>query len=307
MKRLRLLIALALSAGTGHVLAVQAPGNATGPVHDKAYWRALVSNQYRVPAGENPFALAKELGAYLGSADSELRDDLAYSILAVWIVNRQQFSPAELLELETQWRTGLRSGIGEKGTDSIFRRSFSALCLSSLAERELKTPFLGEARYRQLLESARAYLGDEKDLRGFDAAKGWMHATAHTADLLAALAANPLFKKGDQASLLRAIESRLATAGEVFAFGEQDRLANVVAAIASRGDFDFAAFQNWLADLDDADRAVWRDSPPKLPALVRFQNDSYMLRALIPQLLQKPPAPALLEVQKAVLKSLERR
>ena len=294
----------------GVVLAsvTQAHGRqASAGTHDKPFWRAIAANKYQIPPNEKPFALAQELSGYLASPDPELRDDLAYSILTVWIVNRQQFSPEELIQLQERWTANLHTGLGETGTDSILGRSFSALCLSSLAERELKTPFLGEARYRALLGAALDYLRDEKDLRGYDPVKGWIHATAHTADLLAALAAHPLFRKQDQAAVLRAITQRLATANEVFAYGEQDRLANVVAVIVTRADFDLDGFQSWLADLDAADQTVWKDLPPKLQPLKRFQNDSYMLRAIVPQILQRQSTPASLAAQTAVLKSLQRR
>lgn len=308
LKRVAVYAAVTFLVSSAWVVSAAPPSqNTPQSTRDKAFWRAIVANKYQIPAKEKPFALAKELSSYLGSPDPELRDDLAYTILTVWIVNRQQFSPEELLQLEEEWRANLRSSLGESGTDSIFKRSFSALCLSSLAERELKTPFLGEARYRKLLDSATAYLGDEKDLRGFDATKGWIHSVAHTADLLAALAEDPFFTKQDQTSVLNAIAQRLATAGEVFTYGEQDRLANVVAVIATRQDFQFETFQEWLAKTDALDRSVWRDSPPKQSALVRFQNDSYLLRSVVPQLLRRTSTPPSLEVQKAVLKSLERR
>ena len=89
--------------------------------------------------------------------------------------------------------------------------------------------------------------------------------------------------------------------------GEQDRLANVVAVIVSRADFDLDSFQSWLADLDAKDQTVWGDLPPKLQPLTRFQNDSYMLRAVVPQILQRPSTPASLAAQQALLKSLQRR
>jgi Protein of unknown function (DUF2785) len=296
-------LAFALSGLAGAADAQPAPN----PVHDKTFWRAIATNKYQIPPGEKPFALAQELGSYLGSPDPELRDDLAYSTLTVWIVNRLQFSPEELVQLEGQWRANLRAGIGENGTDSVFKRSFSALCLASIAERELKTPFLGEQKFRELLGQALAYLHDEKDVRGFDASKGWIHSAAHTADLLAALAENPLFSQQAQSAVLDAITQRLETAGEVFTYGEQDRLANVVARIVTRDDVVFDAFTKWLAEMDAADRSIWKDSPPKLAALIRFQNDSYLLRALIPQLLERPSTRASLAAQKAVLNSLERR
>jgi uncharacterized protein DUF2785 len=277
------------------------------PTHDKAFWQAVTANKYQVPAGETPFALAQELSGYLASPDPELRDDLAYSVLTVWIVRQRRFSPEQLVQLSDEWSANLREGIGQSGTDGVFKRSFSALCLSSLAERELRSPFLGQARYRKLLAATLEYLRDEKDLRGFDGAKGWIHATAHAADLLAALASNSLFTKQDQPAALQAIAQRLATANEVFTYGEQDRLANVVAVIASRQDFDLDGFQSWLANLDAAEQSVWKDSPPKLPGLARFENDTYMLRAIVPQLLQKQSSPAALEAQRLVLQSLQRR
>jgi len=159
----------------------------------------------------------------------------------------------------------------------------------------------------ELLRQALAYLRDEKDVRGFDARKGWIHSAAHTADLLAALAEHPFFSKQDQSAVLDAITQRLATAGEVFTYGEQDRLANVVSRIVTRDDAAFDAFRKWLAEMDAADQSVWKDSPPKLAPLIRFENDSYLLRALIAQLLQRPSSPGSLEAQKAVLQSLKRR
>src|SRR5262249_33650826 len=140
-----------------------------------------------------------------------------------------------------------------------------------------KSPFLGETRYRTLLEAAESYLNKERDLRGFDPVKGWIHATAHTADLLAALVGHPLFTVEDQSAVLRAIRWKREGAGVIFAYGEQDRLANVLAAMARRADFDGAGFALWVNQMDKTDFAIWKDSPPKLDGLERFENDTYLL------------------------------
>jgi len=226
------------------------------------------------------FELAEELGGYLGSADPELRDDLAYTILDVWIVHKPQFTNEQLVLLADRWQNNLRSGIGETGSDSIFKRSFSALCLAAIAEHELKAPFLDEVQFRTLVKNSLAYLNDEQDLRGFDPVKGWIHATAHTADLLGALAENQRFTVEDQHQLLAAVEYRLATAEHIFSYGEQDRLAVAVSAAISRADFDSLAFQTWLTKLDATDQQVWKDSPPNDQRLRTFQNNSYFLEAL---------------------------
>lgn len=262
------------------------------PAHDRQFWRDIAKNKYAVPDNQSAFALAEELSSYFASPDPELRDELAYSILDVWIVYRNHLSTSELLSLLDQWQDNLRSGIGETSTDSVLKRSFSALCLAALAERDLRSPYFAEDRFRALLYGTLAYLKDERDLRGFDPIKGWIHATAHTADLLAFLAANPLLKLEDQSRLLLAVSERLSSAHQIFSYGEQDRLANVISTIVARKDFDAAAFHQWLARLNELDRKVWNDTPPNDNLLKTYQNNSYMLEALAVRLYLLPKTPA---------------
>ena len=289
------------------ILAISTTPLRAQVAHTKEYWRAIAAKKYEVPEGEKALALAKELSGYLKSSDAELRDDLAYSILAEWILEKNAFTADELLTLEAEWRGNLKAGIGENGTDSVFGRSFSALCLAAIAERELKSPFLGEEHYRKLLEAALEYLRDEKDLRGFDEKKGWIHATAHTADLIAALARHPLFTEADQAKVLEAVGKRVETARVIFSFGEQDRLANALAAMAGRADFNLAGFELWLNRMDKADFAIWKDSPPKIEGLQRFENDTYLLNAFVARVSSGEMTSGAEEARKAALGSLRRR
>src|SRR6476469_891387 len=71
----------------GVVLCVLLAGLATAQQqkHDREFWRGIAKHHYEVPSGESASALAGELSAMLASPDPELRDDLAYSILARWI------------------------------------------------------------------------------------------------------------------------------------------------------------------------------------------------------------------------------
>src|SRR5258708_8404239 len=136
------------------------------PLHDREFWRAIAKNRYAVPDGQPVFPLLRELSGYLGSKDPELRDDLAYSITTIWIKRQKQISTDELYSLLDDCQAHFRTRLGETGNDGILKRSFSALSLVALAERDLKMPFLGEERYRALLANALAYLRDERDLRG---------------------------------------------------------------------------------------------------------------------------------------------
>jgi hypothetical protein len=301
------LLVLCYTGGVGAPCARAQGANCEQKGRGRDYWRQIAKNHYEVPAGQDAFPLARELSSYLCSPDPELRDDLGYTILASWIARQKKLSHEELWTLLKDWQANLRAGIGETEGDSVFRRSFSALSLAALAERDLKDPFLGKDGYRVLLEGALKYLQDECDLRGFDAKKGWIHATAHTADLLAALAENQFFTKQDQGRVLEAIAQRLATANEVFQYGEQDRLANIAAAIISRDDFDGERWRSWIAQMDADDRSVWKDSPPKMQALTRFENDSYFLHATIVQTSLRAATSASAEAQKTVLASVRWR
>lgn len=275
------------------------------PRHDRAFWQAIAKNQYAVPANESPDALAKELSALLASPDPELRDDLAYSILTHWIYRRNLLAESTLIALTDTWRANLKVGLGETGTNSVLKRSFSALCLSSMAAREAKVPFMGVERYHQLVAEAVSYLQAERDLRGYDANLHWIHATAHTADLLAALAGSPLLTRDEASDILAAISTRLNTAPEVYTQGEQDRIAAAVLAVIRRPDFDAPKFELWLTGIQQEDCDIWTSTT--LETLSRYQNHTYLLQALYVRVALEPDSPRIADFKQKVLALLKAR
>ena len=277
---------------------------AAQPEHDRAFWKAITNNKYAVPEHESADALSQELSVLLASPDPELRDDLAYSILARWI-HSSTISNPQLIVLTDQWRANLKSGLGETKTNSVLKRSFSALCLSSMAARETKTPFMGAERYHQLVAEAVAYLQAERDLRGYDATLHWIHSTAHTADLLAALADDTRLTKDEEMAILSAIAARLSTAIEVYTQGEQDRLAAAVVTVIRRSDFQTAALESWLNGIQNEDREVWTATTPE--SLERFQNHNYLLQALMVRLSLQPDSAAISDYKQKVLTVLKTR
>jgi len=272
--------------------------------HTLRFWQAIAQQKYAVPPNESADALAHELSAMLASPDPELRDDLAYSILVNWIDRRTLTTPT-FISLTDEWRANLKSGLGESGTNSVLKRSFSALCLSEMARREAKFPFMGPERYHALVAEATAYLQAERDLRGYDATLHWIHATAHTADLLAALAANPLLPKEEAAAILHATDARLATAPLIYTQGEQDRLATAAVSVIRRKDFDASTFAPWLAQIQTEDRDVW--TATTIEALARYQNHNYFLQALTVRISLEPDSPEMSRYRSEVLKVLSGR
>lgn len=214
--------------------------------HDRSFWQAIVASKYAVPAGADVHVLIDELNSYLGSTDPVLRDDIAYSTMTSWIYDKRVVPNDDLRRLAQQWLANLETGVGERGNDRILLRSFSALSLATVAALDNKSPFLTADEYRAILNGALRYIASEKDLRGFDAKKGWMHATAHTADLLKFLARNPKLEVKDQRTIFDALVARMQSADVVFTHGEDERLARVAISLAARPDFDAAQFRDAL-------------------------------------------------------------
>jgi Protein of unknown function (DUF2785) len=218
------------------------------PAEDAALrrWKAIMADEFRPPAGTTAAALVPELVAYLGSPDPVRRDDVAYQVLDRWI-RTQVLAEAEVRALAETLIADLRGPL--ETPEGVFRRSFSALVLASIVGRDAKTPFLSDGERRALLAAARDYAHRETDLRGHTGARGWAHAAAHTADLLAQLAKLPSFSDDDRAIMLDAVTGFIVRRhGEVLHQGEDGRLAVAVLAVARSGIAE-PALVAWLASI----------------------------------------------------------
>ena len=228
--------------------------------HDRAFWVALRTVDFRLPQDAPTLSLALEAAALLGSTDPELRDDIAYSALETWVYREQRLDAAELERLRSTLVANARQGLGEGAGDGLFLRSFSLLTLAVLAAEDLKRPFLDAQKFAALIELAIDALARERDLRGYVPGKGWGHATAHCADLLKFLARSQRLRAPQQARIVDAIAERLRSAGLVFVWGEDARLAAALSAIARRSDADATPFVAWFKRLKDEDAALWNGS-----------------------------------------------
>ena len=187
-------------------------------------------------------------------------------------------------------------------------RSFSALDLSILAALELADPALDDSGYRQWLDQAFAYLHDERDLRGLEPGIGWVHATAHTADLLKFLARDPRFTVADQRRLLEAAWAKMTDPGiPVWTHAEEERLAAALLSIVRRTDFDAANLDPWLARFVTLEQQVWTQAPPDAARLAAAQNARRLLQSffVLLSLPQPDPTPGQLATQQKVLATLQ--
>jgi hypothetical protein len=228
------------------------------PAHDRAFWLALRAHEFRLPADQAVLPLALEASRLLGSTDPELRDAIGYEALATWVAQEHRLDCAELERLGAVLGAGASHGLGEPEGDGLFLRSFSTLALSVLAAADRRAPCLDADAFNRLLDAGLDALAHERDLRGWVPGKGWGHATAHAADLLKFLGRSPHLTHAQQARIVDAVAARLRSAGHVFVWGEDTRLAAALAALARRTDADPAPFEAWARRLAQEHASLWQ-------------------------------------------------
>ena len=261
--------------------AVAVSAAAQTPSSSRESWIALAKAGFGVPEGRAAVDMLVEMNALLASSDPVLRDDVAYSAAERWILRDRRLSPADLRRLLQLWTANLDDGLGEARGERVFKRSFSALCLSLIAAADLSAPFLEPAEARAFFDRMLDYFQRERDLRGFDPVHGWMHTVAHTSDTLKFLARNPKLAAGSDARLLAAARAKIESHDAVFTWGENDRLALALHSAVRRSDADAAALAAWIQHWVDEHRGLWANGPqvdPRRFAVV--ENAKQVMRSL---------------------------
>ena len=175
---------------------------------------------------------------------------MAYTTLAGWVSSGAY---DELLEgLGDEMAMGLSVGLGENGTDSVFRRSFSARALTECLLRDNEQHVVGADAIMRWGDRLASWFLREEDLRGFVPGQGWAHAVAHGADAIGALAGSAAFGEFELPVLLDVLAERLTTPTEHrFVHGEADRMALATMTILRRDLVNVDVLEAWVARLAD--------------------------------------------------------
>lgn len=248
-----------------------------------ANWKQVHADDFRVPRHLSLAEMTEELTVMLGDTDPDRRDGTAYPTLATW-VERGVYDDL-LPGLGDGMVAGLSAGLGEQGTDSVFRRAFSVLVLAECISRDNARPLVLGGKVLQWGDAIATWLLREQDLRGYVPGKGWAHAVAHGADALRVLAASPHLGKPELTVVLDVIADRLLLPGsEPLMHGEPDRLVSATFAVLRRGSVPMTVLEPWAnriaAGASPYSRA--RDSDPFLPTsdAQNFLRSLYLRLAL---------------------------
>jgi len=245
----------------------------------RVFWQHVLESDMAVPVEQSLNELTAELVTMLGSANPVERDEVAYPVLANWLAGGVYDDL--LVSFGDSIADGLRPGLGDPESDTVFRRSFSALVLTESIARDNVAHVLPVDAVLSWADRSIGWYTRERDLRRWVAEKGRASAVAHGADLLGALAQSRHLHGGHLQVLLDVVAERVsAPTGAVFVDGEDDHLAAAVLTIVQRDLIDADHLDAWAAGLGEA-----LSRPPRHPDDERWpssaaRNISNFLRAL---------------------------
>ncbi|MFX3617046.1 MAG: DUF2785 domain-containing protein [Sporolactobacillus sp.] len=209
-------------------------------------------NDFSIPIGFDERSATELVLNALRSTDGELRDDLGYTILSKWIVEKERIGPETLKKLLKQAiaEKMLFHKIGEQDSDSVFLRSFSSLLIALIFYRDNQEHFLSREEFKQILLPITHYCTMEKDYRSFVIGKGWAHAPAHISDAMDECAKNRFATSDDCLLLLQSIRTILYHAPNVFEAEEDERLATVVISMIRVKKIEPVRLLRWLTKIN---------------------------------------------------------
>jgi len=253
-----------------------------------SYWESVQATGNAVPSDRPLDELTAELTRMLGDPDPDVREGIAASTLVAWV--RRGVYDDLLAGLGDGMAAGLRVGLAEPGTETVFRRSWSAVVLAACVERDNGRPLVPGGKVLEWGDRLATWLLRERDLRGLVPGSGRPRAIAHGADALAVLAGSPHMSRPELTVLLDVVADRvLARTDAAFGLDEPDRLAAATIAVLRRNVLPLGVLEPWVA------RVAAAAGPPSPGAdtdtAVPAENAQSFLRSLHLQLAlaHRPP------------------
>ena len=213
----------------------------------------LKEKKFELENKEEAKALIIPMFAFIGSTDPELRDSLIYVAFYYFIAQYRYFSKEDLKKL---LKTALDEnhlfyGLGEKETDSVFTRTFSALVVAILIWVHNEDHYLSQEEVIEVKNKCVDYYAKEKDHRGFVPEKGWAHSAAHGADMFEELANSKELTAEAIKDILNCIKNKILAGEYAFIDLEDERMVTPLINLLKREDFDQSLLINWIKEFEN--------------------------------------------------------
>ncbi|MGP4081138.1 DUF2785 domain-containing protein [Pseudalkalibacillus sp. R45] len=174
--------------------------------------------------------IVKSMINHIGSTDAELRDQLIYTTFYQLILEKNLL------------------GIGEKGTDTVFTRSFSTLLIALILHKDNAENFLSVDTLIYIKEKLIQYITLEKDVRGYVSDRGWAHSIAHVADTFDELIRSPKISEYVYPEILPPLLNKVFVSESVYVHNEDERILTPILEMLDNG-LDVKKIEEWLQEL----------------------------------------------------------
>lgn len=224
----------------------------TTDLMNKQTLRAIIDNEFALPAGADEYEAVKQVVGVLGSTDPELRDEYGYTVLHKWLTDKNFLTHEQLKQLldDAISQEKLFFGIGNRESDTVFLRTFSALLIALILRRDNREEFLDEIYVRKVMNSLVSYCQQEKDLRGYVDTKGWAHAAAHISDAIDECVCNRYMGLEDCKLTWSGLLSLIENAPFVYGAEEDERIATAVTSMVESGKVSFPVLCAWVMEIE---------------------------------------------------------
>lgn len=251
------------------------------------YWEQVAASGFAVPDDAPLAELTTELTVMLGSTDPHLRERLAAVTLRRWL---EEGVYDELLGgLGDGMAAGLLVGLGEDGTDTVFRRSWSAALLAACLDRDNVVSAVGPDAVLRWGDQLLSWFVRERDLRALVPGQGAADSLVHGADALVSLVGASTMGELELMAVLDVVADRLAVATAYrWSHREVDRVAGAVMAVLRRDRVEPEVIDAWLDRLVQTAGVTGPEGGPAPMAA----NAEGVLRSLHLQLALSARAPA---------------
>jgi len=266
----------------------------------------MKENDFKVASGIDLDGLVDDMLEFVGDTDSELRDDLICSAFYTWADGDDGTLTASHMHkiLNTCISDDyLFLGIGENGTDTVFKRAFSSLYIGLALCRHDEEPYLSKEEVQGVKQSLLRYTKEERDFRGYVDGKGWAHSIAHVADALNDLVFCDCLEAKDVLEVLEEVKTLALKGDIVYAAGEDDRLAIVFESICEEELLTKEDIKSWLSIFD---YRFDRNSGSYPQVFYSHINRRHFLRCIYFQLLAIEGFEEIAEYVKGILGRIER-
>ncbi len=212
-------------------------------------------DNYAINDSDYGYEIALDMMKYIGSIDSEFRDELIYSSFLKWTINNVFTSEQmyQLLKISLD-ESHLFYKIGEIDSDSVFTRTFSLLIIPLVLYVDNNTNFLTKDETIDIKDKVIKYLDLEKDIRGYVDGKGWAHSTAHAADALDDIAKSRYINYDELLEILGAIKTKVCINNYTYINKEDDRMATAIKSVISRNLIEDNEIVKWIKSFGNIEK-----------------------------------------------------